>query len=107
MPVFWSSVSNSSANSRLSSARPSSSVQVETVVDRPLRGGQRQRRARRRTSRHGHRGRVDLVVGDDGVGQADLQRLLGADVPAGEDQVLGLGRADQPGQPLACRRRPG
>ena len=28
--------------------------------------------------------------GDDGVRQADLQRLLGAHRPAGEDQVLGL-----------------
>ena len=102
MPVFWSSVSKSSANSRLSSARPSVEGSVEALVDGPLGRGQRQRRAGGELAGHRHRRRVDLVVGDDGVGQADLQRLLGAHVPAGEDQVLGLRRADQPGQPLGA-----
>jgi hypothetical protein len=37
-------------------------------------------------------------------GEADPQRLLGVHHPAGEDQVLGPRRADQPGQPLGAAR---
>ena len=39
---------------------------------------------------------------DHPVDQADRQRLVGLDEPAGEDQVLGLAGADQPGEPLGA-----
>src|SRR5215218_8380022 len=78
--------------------------QVQPLVDRPLGRGQGERRAGGELLRHGDGGRVDLLVGDDGVGQTDLERLLRADVPAGEDEVLGLGRTDQAGQPLGTAR---
>ena len=42
------------------------------------------------------------ALGDDPVDQPDAQRLLGADLAAGEDQVLGPGRADEAGQPLGA-----
>src|SRR4051794_12732833 len=58
---------------------------VEAAVDRPLGGGEGERRAGGELAGHGHRGRVHLVVGDDGVGEPDLQGLLRAHVPAGED----------------------
>ena len=48
------------------------------------------------------RGLVDLGVRHDLVHQPDGQRLGGADEPAGEHDVLGPGRADQPGQPLGA-----
>src|SRR5918993_3543645 len=73
---------------------------VQPAVDGPLGRGERQGRPGRELARHGHRGRVDLVVRDDGVGETELEGLLRTDVPAGEDQVLGLGRADQPRQAL-------
>src|SRR6476469_8321782 len=74
--------------------------QLEPFVDRPLGGGEGERRPGGELLRHRHRGAVDLVVGDDGVGHADLQRFLRAHVAAGEDHVLGLRRADEAGEPL-------
>ena len=100
MPVFWSSVSNSSANSRLSSASPSSSGRSRPSSIARLAAASASGGPAANLRGHGHRRRVHLVVRDDGVGQADLQGLLRADVPAGEDQVLRLGGADQPGEPL-------
>ena len=43
----------------------------------------------------------------DPVGEADRQRLLGADHAARHDQVLGPGRADEAGQPLGAAARRG
>ena len=40
------------------------------------------------------------VAGDDLVGEADAQRLLGADLPAGDAQLLGAARSDEAGEPL-------
>src|ERR1700733_9234151 len=42
---------------------------------------------------------VDGLVRRNQVDQADGVRLVGVDHPAGEHDVLGLGRADQAGQP--------
>ena len=50
----------------------------------------------------GQRPVVELVGGDHLVDEAHRQRLRGADLAAAEDQVLGPGRADQPGQALGA-----
>src|SRR5690348_702479 len=82
--------------------QPAVDGQLEALVDRPLGGREGQRRTGRDLLRHGDGSAVHLVVRDDGVHHADLQRLLGADVPAGHHDVLGPRRADQPGQPLGA-----
>ena len=40
----------------------------------------------------------------DAIGQPDSQGLLGADLPAGEDHVLGACRANKAGQALGLSR---
>ena len=50
----------------------------------------------------GHGGVVDLGGGHQPVDQPDRQRLVGLHEPAGEDDVLGLARADQPREPLGA-----
>ena len=77
-------------------------VGLEPAVDRLLRRPQRERRAADELRGQLARGGVDLVGRHHLVDQADPQRLLGADEAAGEDEVLGPGRADQPRQPLGA-----
>ena len=48
------------------------------------------------------RARVQLVVRDDLVGEPDPQRLVGPDLAAGDAQLLGAARADQPGEALCA-----
>ena len=52
--------------------------------------------------RPGARLGVDVVRRHHPVDQADAQRLLGVDEAAGEDQVLGARRTDEPGEPLGA-----
>ena len=47
-------------------------------------------------------GLVEDVALGDAVDEPDAQRLLGADLAAGEDQVLGPGRADEAGEALGA-----
>ena len=47
----------------------------------------------------GQRPLVRVAV-DDLVGEADAQRFLGVDLAAGDAQLLGPARPDEPGQPL-------
>src|SRR5439155_13148202 len=79
-------------------------VHVQPAVDGLLGRPQRLRRPDRVRRDELHRRRVDVRGGHDPVDQAHRERLGGVDQPAGEDQVLGLGRTDQPGQPLGTAR---
>ena len=65
------------------------------------------RRAGGELERPGERRLLELVGRHDPVDQADAQRLVGLDLAAGEDQVLGPGRADEAGAGAGCRRRRG
>ena len=99
-----SSVPNTSTNSSASRSRPSASGPSRPCVDGPL--GQRLGDARRpaassAASANARRSSTS-VGGDHPVDQADAQRLVGVDLAAGEDQVLGPGRTDQAGQPLGA-----
>ena len=75
---------------------------VQPVVDGELRRPQRDRRTVDELPGEGDGLGVDVVGRDDLVDQPDLERLRRPHVPAGEDEVLGLGRADQPGEPLGA-----
>ena len=68
----------------------------------PWRPGGRTTRRRANWPAHASASAYTCVGGDDLVDQADRQRLVGLDEPAGEDQVLGPARADQAGQPLGA-----
>ena len=104
MPVFWSSVANSDGEVQPLDLQPGGQVDLEALVHRLLGGAQRERRARRVLGDQVLRGLVDLGVRHDLVGEPDRQRLGGGHLPAGEDQVLRLRRADQPRQPLRAAR---
>ena len=77
-------------------------VDLEAAVDGLLgrAHGVRRRLGELRGPRH--RLGVHLVGGHDPVHQADGERLVGLDEPAGEDHVLRPARTDQPGQPLGA-----
>src|SRR5690606_16727551 len=79
-------------------------INLQSLVDRGLGGPERvgwpvDEPTRVRVSRREH-----LSGGDHLINQADSQRLVGGDGAAGENQILGAGRADQTRQPLSASR---
>ena len=99
-PIWLSSVRNDLDEQVLLEPQPLGERRGQAVVDRPL--GERLRHHRAAGALGGERQRpgVQLVVGHDLVGEPDAQRLVGLDLAAGDAQLLGPARADQPGQAL-------
>ena len=100
MPVFWSSVANSAAKCSRSISSPVARSTSRPWLTACLAARSASAGPAAYWRDHVPGGLVDLGVRHHLVGQADGQRLVRGHVPAGEDEVLGLGRADQPGQPL-------
>ena len=75
---------------------------VEPAVDGPLGQALGRHRAGGQLGRPVEGPVEDGLGGHDLVDQAHGQRLVGPHLAAGEDQVLGPGRADQPGEALGA-----
>ena len=103
MPSRWSSVAKARANRSSSRARLPGLVAVARAVDHRLGGGDGPAGPRGDLRRQLHRPLDQLLVRVDPLDQADRQRLLGADVAPGEDELLRPPRAHDRAASAGCR----